>query len=194
MLQKVGYAVDGKPYQLKKKQSTKEYIAYAFQEILKAEPFDTITVREIAEACDISRTTFYRCFEDKYDLLIWIYTQEIDRIYAGDGDSRQKFIDIFHFMKANRRYFTQALLSDRHNTLEDYIFKLSMENITGFIAKRWQVETLPEELIRSIEFGTAGSIYIWKKWLFSDSDETPEHLADKIIADYPETVRNNFFV
>lgn len=186
--------MDGKPYQLKKKQSTKEYIAYAFKEILKSEPFDTITVREIAEACNISRTTFYRCFEDKYDLLIWIYTQEIDRIYAGGGDSRQKFIDIFHFMKANQRYFTQALLSDRHNTLEDYIFKLSMESVTCFIAKRWQVETLPEELIRSIEFGTAGSFYIWKKWLFSDSDETPEHLADKIIADYPETVRNNFFV
>lgn len=183
-----------KPYRLKKKASTKEYIAYAFQEILKAVPFDDITVQEIADACRISRTTFYRCFKDKYDLLIWIYTEEIDRIYAGDGDSRQKFIDIFAFMKANQRYFKQALLNDRHRTLEKYIFQLSMESMTGFIARHMGCETLPDELVRSIEFGTAGSFYTWKKWLFSGSDETPEHLADKIISDYPEAVRNNFFV
>lgn len=185
-----------KPYQLKKRQGTKDYIAYAFQEILKVMPFDDITVQEIAEACKISRTTFYRYFDDKYDLLIWIYTEQINSIYASDADSRQKFIDIFRFMNENQHYFKQALLNDQHKTLEAYMFKLSLDSVSGFIAERWgcDVNALPEDLMRSIEFGTAGSFYTWKKWLFSGSEETPEHLADKIIADYPEIVRNNFFV
>ena len=185
---------DKKPYHLDKKQGTKEYIAYAFQEMLKTMPFNDITVQEIAEACQISRATFYRYFEDKYALLIWIYTERVATIYAGDGDNRQKMIDCFCYANENRRFFRQAFFHDPHNTLEKCIFQMTVDSMAHFIMERQHCDALPEDVLWSIEFCMAGAYYAWKKWLVSNSAETPEHLADRIIANSPEVVRVNYYL
>lgn len=47
-------------------------------------PFERITVRDIIQNCELSSTTFYKHFRDKYDLIEWIYHKDsrafIDRI------------------------------------------------------------------------------------------------------------------
>lgn len=51
---------------------TKENIIYHFLELLKIYPFHKITVSMLITACKINRSTFYRNYEDKYDLLNYI--------------------------------------------------------------------------------------------------------------------------
>ena len=48
---------------------TKEIITNAFIDLLKREPFSKITTQMILEASGVSRSTFYRHFKDKYDLM-----------------------------------------------------------------------------------------------------------------------------
>ena len=43
-------------------------------------PIDRIAVREIAENCGYSQATFYRQFRDKYDLIAWNYTKDLEMI------------------------------------------------------------------------------------------------------------------
>ncbi|MDX1510490.1 MAG: TetR/AcrR family transcriptional regulator [Nitriliruptorales bacterium] len=38
-----------------------------------------VSISELCRAADISRPTFYRCFEDKDALLAWVYDQAVDR-------------------------------------------------------------------------------------------------------------------
>ena len=38
-----------------------------------------VSILEICRAADISRPTFYRCFEDKHALLEYVYEQSVDR-------------------------------------------------------------------------------------------------------------------
>ena len=48
---------------------TKKLIYYTFIDLLHTKPFDKITVRDIVEACEINRNTFYYHYTDIYDLL-----------------------------------------------------------------------------------------------------------------------------
>ena len=41
---------------------------------------DKITVPNIIEICGYSKTTFYRLFKDKYDLMAWDYAQRLQAI------------------------------------------------------------------------------------------------------------------
>ncbi|MFD3262236.1 TetR/AcrR family transcriptional regulator [Paenibacillus lentus] len=42
----------------------------AFEELMSEQPFSSITVNQICEKAMVHRTTFYKHFEDKFDLLI----------------------------------------------------------------------------------------------------------------------------
>ena len=55
---------------------TKRVIADSLKELCREKPFDKISVGEIAEKCNINRQTFYYHFQDKYDLLTWIYYED----------------------------------------------------------------------------------------------------------------------
>lgn len=51
---------------------TRENIISNFLELLRTYPFHKITVNMLITACKINRSTFYRNFEDKYELLNYI--------------------------------------------------------------------------------------------------------------------------
>ena len=60
--------------------STKRKIFATFLTILEKKPFDKITVRDIVEACDINRNTFYYYYSDIYELLEEIFKFEFSEM------------------------------------------------------------------------------------------------------------------
>ena len=72
-----------------KRKTAKEILAESFRELAEKKKVDKITVRDIAENCGYSTTTFYRHFKDKYDLIVWEHTQYVSEIMdrVGGGDS-----------------------------------------------------------------------------------------------------------
>lgn len=63
-----------------KRQTAKEILAASFREIAENQPIDKITIKDIAENCGYSQATFYRQFKDKYDLIAWAYTRDLEAI------------------------------------------------------------------------------------------------------------------
>ena len=115
--------------EIPKRLDTKEHIVRVFQELLKWESFDTLSVQGIAAACGISRTTFYRFFQDKYDLLVWSYTKQIDELCGHVPSERDRLSQILALMVRNKQYFRKALKSDERQVLEDCIFQRSVRSI-----------------------------------------------------------------
>ena len=56
---------------------TKTMLGEGLKKVLKSKPFSKIVVDDIAEACGVSRGTFYYHFSDKYDLLRWVFSIEV---------------------------------------------------------------------------------------------------------------------
>ncbi|MDN5809217.1 MAG: TetR/AcrR family transcriptional regulator, partial [Staphylococcus equorum] len=53
---------------------TKRALSKSFYDLLEKQPFSTITVNQICNEALVHRTTFYKHFYDKYDLLIYLIT------------------------------------------------------------------------------------------------------------------------
>jgi len=63
-----------------KRKTAREILAESFRELAGSKPVDRITVPNIIENCGYSKTTFYRLFKDKYDLMAWDYAQKLQTI------------------------------------------------------------------------------------------------------------------
>jgi len=52
-----------------RRKTAKEILAESFRELAESKSVDKITVRDITQNCGYSAATFYRHFQDKYDLI-----------------------------------------------------------------------------------------------------------------------------
>ena len=67
---------------------TKRALAVALKSLLAERPFAKVSVRDICEACGMSRKSFYYHFQDKYELLNWIFfTEFVSRIRTGEEEN-----------------------------------------------------------------------------------------------------------
>ena len=64
----------------------KQMIADTYAALLEKKPLDKITVKELVEACQISRQTFYYHFSDVLDVLTWRLTQSVQQAVARSLD------------------------------------------------------------------------------------------------------------
>ena len=58
---------------------TKETFAKALKELLQERPLTKISVKDITEQCELSRNAFYYHFKDKYELINWIFYDDMIR-------------------------------------------------------------------------------------------------------------------
>ena len=56
---------------------TKRAMAQSLKKFLRKKDLDKITINDITSDCGVNRQTFYYHFKDIYDLLEWIYKNEV---------------------------------------------------------------------------------------------------------------------
>jgi AcrR family transcriptional regulator len=76
--------------------TTKELIGASLHELAAAKPIDKITVKEIADNCGVSTTTFYNHFQDKYELVAWMYDHLADLIFSDFLNNRKGWKDVLN--------------------------------------------------------------------------------------------------
>ena len=75
----------------------KERIAREFVRLARAGSIDRITVKDIVEACHITRQTFYYHFRDLLDVIDWSLRQTVEELAEKclRLDSRQQVMELF---------------------------------------------------------------------------------------------------
>ena len=66
------------------------------------------TIKEITDKCGLKRQTFYNHFKDKYDLIKWIYLNEVIVKIEHDDCWIEKYRDIFKYFLDNK-YITKEI-------------------------------------------------------------------------------------
>ena len=80
-------------------------LANAMKECMRTAPVEKITVKEIVETCGLTRQTFYRNFQDKYDLINWYFDKLLLESFAQMGDGLTVYEGLtrkFEFIQKNR--------------------------------------------------------------------------------------------
>ena len=102
---------------------TKKKIANAFKTEIECRTFDSISVSQIMKRAHVRRQTFYDCFIDKYDLVDWIFQNDLreqisDRLDFLSGlDLLQ---EVFYFFEKHMHYYAQLFKIVDQNDFSTY--------------------------------------------------------------------------
>ncbi|MFW6377985.1 MAG: TetR/AcrR family transcriptional regulator [Bacillota bacterium] len=110
------------------RQYTKNLIREVFVQMLNKKPLDKITVKDIAEKCDINRNTFYYHYADIYEILSEIFEREIQRVIKEYNETlswEESFLVAARFALENKKAIFHVYHSMRREELEDYIYEVS---------------------------------------------------------------------
>ena len=89
---------------------TKKRIAKAFKQLLEEMEFDKISIVDIMELAQIRRQTFYNHFLDKYQLLDWIFENDLKEQVADNLDfisGRQLLKELFFYFEEERDFYVK---------------------------------------------------------------------------------------
>lgn len=166
---------------------TKKALAQSLKELGASKILDKITVADITEHCGVNRQTFYYHFDDKYELLNWIYTQDLfipltrDLTFENWGD---KLVQLFQYMKRQKSFFMNTIKSS-NNFFAEYTNKIFAELFKKAIVELNMYSHLNEKeqdiYARFFAYGLTGVVVDWAmKGMKEDADQLTDLLQDMI--------------
>lgn len=154
---------------------TKKAIALAFKQVMEEKSFDKITVHDITSKCGLNRQTFYYHFEDKHDLMNWIYYNEVFLPLAEvltEENYHDSFLIMFEKMYREKNFYKNALSVSSEYSFKDYLYSI-LESL---------VEDISKQKKESIEvcFYAHGLQGIIVAWIKKGMPYSPSEMAKQI--------------
>ena len=120
-------------------QTTKKAFAASLKKLLSNKTLDNITVKDIAQDCEVQRQTFYYHFQDIYALIEWIYLNEITKAINDKktyATWNQGFYQLFQYISENKSFVINTYRSIKHEDLEKYIYEGSYALLWGVVEEQ----------------------------------------------------------
>lgn len=150
---------------------TRERLTEAFLTLLSQKDISRITIQEICENAQVSRTAFYNHYEDIYDLFHKcgkeITAKAALSFFGADGNwneySRDGYLRLFEFIQQNRSF---------------YLYFLRQGSLSRIIAEDMSARpgrsVRQEQYRRIFHSGAINAVLLW--WLEGGCVESPEEL------------------
>ncbi len=151
-------------------QFTKKAIVEAFLELLNENPFDKISVVEIADRCGINRNTFYYYYRDIYALVEELFYAETQKIISKNVNYEswtESFLQALQFAVANKKAVYHIYNSANRDQLEKYLYDVTLSNMTSFVRRQAGDLYVREEDIQAVSiFYSAALLGLMLRWLY----------------------------
>lgn len=165
---------------------TRYIFAQSIKDLMVHQSLDKITVTDIVKHSGMTRQTFYRYFQDKYDLVNWYFEKLADKSFRQIGNSstlREGLIKKFTFILNDKIFFEQAFRSKDYNNVENYDYQCIYEFYSHIIEKK--IGEMPYDITFLLEMYCHGSITMTVNWAISGMKESPELLSNLLIDALP---------
>lgn len=145
---------------------TKTALAEALLELLDKRPFEDIKVVDICERAYVHRTTFYKHFEDKYQLLDYVIDEIINELAASldtiEGETSPEVFfasllkNIIEYVHLRRHKFRLVIKNNAYGSFMQTMQRAIYEHILKYLhelEKRGYDFSVPPEIIASYRSG-----------------------------------------
>ena len=108
---------------IKMSKITKIAMAQALKKLLIVKDLDKITINDISNECGINRQTFYYHFRDIYDLLEWIFANEVVEKIENETNIdnwQEQFMYVLNYMLENKFFIMKVYNSLSKHICENY--------------------------------------------------------------------------
>lgn len=143
----------------------------ALLELLENHPFEHLTVDQICKAAMLHRSSFYRYFHDKYDLLEQTLLNRIDSLVSDCNDEVEIIHVLMDYIGQHRNLIRNLTDSDANGSLDSEMIKILnqifMDQMRTSKSKSVLLEALRRsdnpKLLASIFSGSImGAAYWWR--------------------------------
>ncbi len=177
-----------------KRKTAKEILAESFRELAGKKAANKITVADITENCGYSATTFYRQFRDKYDLMAWEYTRQIEEIMnssaLSDADWRQICLTAARFFDNQKDYLKNLLMhTEGDDSFIQDMKQIHFEAVCGCLENAMGADRLDSKTEMYVWTYCHGCIDLSCDWIMGKYDVTAEELAEVFVKSIPEPIR-----
>jgi probable dihydroxyacetone kinase regulator len=171
---------------------SKSVLADSLMELAKNKPLEKITIQNIVDNCGAGRQTFYNHFNDKYDLMNWIYKTNAHRIWSAfiDLEPWSRVLSrIMDHMKENKIFYNRAINTNGQNSFFVYLFQDIQSSCIILIQKNLKKNALPDYILFTIDFYCYGAVNMVKQWAKNGMIESSELFAENIYHNMPEELK-----
>lgn len=169
--------------------ATKFIIYNAFSELLKEKPLKNIKIQDILDRSQISRSTFYRHFTDKFDLMNWFYKYHVEQMYINGNDLYEIHLNIIQFYYNNRNYFLKILNYEGQNSFRYFINYKGTQLIEDFVKRKLNTNNLSDDLLYAIKMFNYGCCSMVIEWLDGKIKMTVEEFTNKRFNSMPQLLK-----
>lgn len=162
---------------------TVEAISQSIRELLKQKRVEKITVNEISKKSNIHRITFYYHFQDKYSLLDFVFTENMNEILnRNSGKSiKETIIDLFKHLSENEQMYMNAFTSNEYQSLEGIYLRTTREYFNEIIDQLSVSGKLLVEKKYLIEFYSHASTKFIVDWVKNENRDESWYAATQLV-------------
>ncbi len=162
---------------------TKRAMAASLKDLMAQKPLERISIREIMEGCGMKRQNFYYHFEDIYDLVKWMFREEVVsplRQHEGVFFWQDGLLQLFRYLQENKAVCQCALRS----LGRPFMKELFMDEVYSMVCRvatqvanqlNWKDEE--NELDMLTRYYVLSLSAVIEAWVLDDLDQTPEELV-----------------
>lgn len=177
-----------------KRKTAKEVLAESFQELAAKMPINKITVKNITDNCGYSPATFYRHFDDKYDMIAWNYARGIRKIMEQAGseemDWRCTLLEAARLFQNEKTYLANLLThTSGHDSFTRYMTDINHEELMKYIKRSTGMKQFDQKTELCMRMYAMGTVSLSGEWILDKFDATVEELADIYESTMPEPLR-----
>lgn len=101
---------------------TKKALANSLMELMNEKPFEKISVTDICERCGMNRKSFYYHFQDKYELVNWIFDQQFLKLLdTYEIEDRWDLLEkAFKTFYENHDFYRHAFMIEGYNSFSEH--------------------------------------------------------------------------
>lgn len=166
------------------KRDIEKALARSLKKLVISNPFEKITIKQIADGAGVIRVTFYNHFQDKYDLLAWIVRREIldpVRILISNRMYRETLILIFNNLLRERDFYMKAARIEGQNSFSEIVTESARSLLLDIFLERGIKNASGEHAWMTAEnlaryYGNSMS-YILLEWIRNGMEIPAEEMA-----------------
>lgn len=163
---------------------TKQLMAESLKKQMEKTPFNKISVQNIVDGCGLTRQSFYYHFQDVYELLGWIYSNETVKYMernASYANWKEGYLEAFKYIEKNKAFCINTLHSIGRDHLERFLFSNTATFLTQIIDEISVGMKLAEANKRIIvDFYTPAFIALVREWMEDGMKEKPEDIVENV--------------
>lgn len=153
-----------------KKETTNKLLAESLKQLMHHTAFEKITIKNITDAVGLIRPTFYNHFSDKYELIEWIFYNDIIahiKALIEENMIQEAILLMLTKMEQDKEFYIKAIRIKGQNSFEGILYKTFYElflNIFKFNLDESKIHSIlitPENLSKYYANGITFIIISW---------------------------------